>query len=174
MKETLKRKIIAEIKDRLDEGNYEIKDELDLYGNIQIWLKLFDRKDILHIAQIVKDFGGRCVIISAYKKDDHHVLVYHLDIDGILLNVEVELFDNTVDSITPILKSADWTEREFKEMFGIKLLNHPNPKRLFLDESIAEGILGEYMPLSQAMNGAATCSMWEKIESERHKDEQND
>ncbi len=174
MKETLKRKIISEIKDRLDEGNYEIKDELDLYGNIQIWLKLFDRKDILHIAQIVKDFGGRCVIISAYKKDDHHVLVYHLDIDGILLNVEVELFDNTVDSITPILKSADWTEREFKEMFGIKLLNHPNPKRLFLDESIAEGILGEYMPLSQAMNGAATCSMWEKIESERHKDEQND
>ena len=174
MKETLKRKIISEIKDRLDEGNYEIKDELDLYGNIQIWLKLFDRKDILHIAQIVKDFGGRCVIISAYKKDDHHVLVYHLDIEGILLNVEVELFDNTVDSITPILKSADWTEREFKEMFGIKLLNHPNPKRLFLDESIAEGILGEYMPLSQAMNGAATCSMWEKIESERHKDEQND
>lgn len=173
MKETLKRKIIAEIKDKLDEDKFEIKEDFDLYGNIQIWLKLYDRKDILHVAQIVKDFGGRCVIISAYKKDDHHVLVYHLDIDGILLNVEVELFDNTVDSITPILKSADWTEREFKEMFGIKLINHPNPKRLFLDETIAEGILGEYMPLSQAMNGAATCSLWEKIESERHKDENN-
>jgi len=154
MKETLKRKIISEIKERLDKDKYDLKDEYDLYGNIQIWLKLYDRKDILHIAQLVKDFGGRCVIISAYKKDDHHVLVYHLDIDGILLNVEVELFDNTVDSITPVLKSADWTEREFKEMFGIKLINHPNPKRLFLDESIAEGILGEYMPLSQAMNGA--------------------
>lgn len=173
MKETLKRKIIAEIKDKLDEDKFEIKEDFDLYGNIQIWLKLYDRKDILHVAQIVKDFGGRCVIISAYKKDDHHVLVYHLDIDGILLNVEVELFDNTIDSITPILKSADWTEREFKEMFGIKLINHPNPKRLFLDETIAEGILGEYMPLSQAMNGAATCSLWEKIESERHKDENN-
>jgi NADH-quinone oxidoreductase subunit C len=56
-------------------------------------------------------------------------------------------------------------------MFGINLVGHPNPKRLFLDESIAEGILGEYMPLSQAMNGAATCCMWEKIESERENHE---
>ncbi|GAX88220.1 conserved hypothetical protein [Lebetimonas natsushimae] len=170
MKETLKQKIIAELKNRIT-GDFDLRDEKDAKGNIQIWLKLFNRKDILHVAQVIKDFGGRCVIISAYKKDDHHVLVYHLDIDGILINVEVELFDNTVDSITPILDSANWTEREFKEMFGIKLVGHPNPKRLFLDESIAEGILGEYMPLSQAMNGAATCCMWEKIESERHKNE---
>ncbi|ACM92978.1 carbon monoxide-induced hydrogenase, CooU subunit [Nautilia profundicola AmH] len=170
MKETLKQKVITELKERLT-GDYELRDEKDEKGNIQIWLKLHNRKDILHVAEVVKELGGRCVIISAYKKDDHHVLVYHLDIDGMLLNVEVELFDNKVDSITLILNSANWTEREFKEMFGIELIGHPNPARLFLDESIAEGILGEYMPLSQAMNGAATCCMWEKIESERHKDE---
>jgi len=170
MKETLKQKVITELKERLT-GDYELRDEKDEKGNIQIWLKLHNRKDILHVAEVVKELGGRCVIISAYKKDDHHVLVYHLDIDGMLLNVEVELFDNKVDSITLILNSANWTESEFKEMFGIELIGHPNPARLFLDESIAEGILGEYMPLSQAMNGAATCCMWEKIESERHKDE---
>jgi NADH:ubiquinone oxidoreductase subunit C len=170
MKETLKQKTITEIRDRIT-GDYELREEIDEKGNIQLWLKLFNRKDILHVAEVVKELGGRCVIISAYKKDDHHVLVYHLDIDGMLINVEVELFDNKVDSITPILSSANWTEREFKEMFGIELIGHPNPARLFLDESIAEGILGEYMPLSQAMNGAATCCMWEKIESERHKDE---
>ena len=162
MKETLKQKTITEIRDRIT-GDYELREEIDEKGNIQLWLKLFNRKDILHVAEVVKELGGRCVIISAYKKDDHHVLVYHLDIDGMLINVEVELFDNKVDSITPILSSANWTEREFKEMFGIELIGHPNPARLFLDESIAEGILGEYMPLSQAMNGAATCCMWEKI-----------
>ena len=170
MKETLKQRTITELRDRIT-GDYELREEIDEKGNIQLWLKLFNRKDILHVAEVVKELGGRCVIISAYKKDDHHVLVYHLDIDGMLINVEVELFDNKVDSITPILSSANWTEREFKEMFGIELIGHPNPARLFLDESIAEGILGEYMPLSQAMNGAATCCMWEKIESERHKDE---
>ena len=170
MKETLKQKVITELKERLT-GDYELRDEKDEKGNIQLWLKLYDRKDILHVAQVVKELGGRCVIISAYKKDDHHVLVYHLDIDGMLLNVEVELYDNKIDSITPILNSANWTEREFKEMFGIELIGHPNPARLFLDESIAEGILGEYMPLSQAMNGAATCCMWEKIESEKEKHE---
>ncbi len=167
MIETLKRKVKAEIKERLDAGSYDLREEADEKGNIQLWIKLHNRKDILHIAQLVKDFGGRCVIISAYKKGDHHFLVYHLDIEGMLLNVEVELLDNKIDSITPILDSANWTEREFKEMFGIELIGHPNPARLFLDESIAEGVLGEYMPLSQAMNGAATCCMWEKIESER-------
>jgi Ni,Fe-hydrogenase III component G len=170
MKETLKQKTIALLKERIT-GDYDIRSETDEKGNIQIWLKLYNRKDILHVAEVIKELGGRCIIISAYKKDDHHVLVYHFDIDGMVVNVEVELFDDTVDSITPILNSANWTEREFKEMFGIKLIGHPNPKRLFLDESIAEGILGEYMPLSQAMNGAATCCMWEKIESEKEKHE---
>ncbi len=170
MVDVLKRKIKTELKERLN-GEYELKEDKDANGNLQLWLRLFDRKEIIQVAQSVKDLGGRCVIISAYKKDDHHVLVYHFDIDGVLLNVEVELFDNTVDSITPVLNSANWAEREFREMFGIKLIGHPNPKRLFLDESIAEGILGEYMPLSQAMNGAATCCMWERVESERHKNE---
>jgi NADH:ubiquinone oxidoreductase subunit C len=167
---TLKRKVKSELKERLN-GEYELREEIDKNDNIQLWVKLINREDILHIAQLIKDFGGRCVIISAYKKDNYHVLVYHLDINGMLINVEVELFDNKVDSITPILDSANWTEREFKEMYGIELIGHPNPKRLFLDESIAEGILGEYMPLSQAMNGAATCCMWEKIETERHQNE---
>ncbi|GAB6045160.1 NADH-quinone oxidoreductase subunit C [Caminibacter profundus] len=171
MKETLKRKIVIEIK-KLNE-NIELKEDTDQFGNFQLWLKLFNRKDILHIAQLVKDFGGRCVIITAYnnKKSGNNVLVYHLDIDGILLNVEVELTDNTIDSITPILKSADWAEREFKELYGINLIDHPNPKRLFLDESIDEGVLKDYIPLSQAMNGAATCTLWEKIESEKENHE---
>ena len=172
MYETLKRKVKTEIKERLENDSYQIKEETDDKGNVQIWLKLFNKQDILHIAQIIKDFGGRCVIISAYKsKDDDYVLVYHLDIDGMLINVEVIATDKKIDSITPILNSANWTEREFKEMYGIEPISHPNPARLFLDESIAEGILAEYMPLSQAMNGAATCCMWEKIESERNQDE---
>jgi len=170
MKETLKRKVKSEIKERLD-NNYDLREESDKQGNIQLWIKLYNPKDILHIAQIVKDFGGRCVIISAYKHNDSYVLVYHLDIEGMLLNVEVDVKDNKIDSITPILESANWTEREFKEMYGIEPVGHPNPKRLFLDESIAEGILAEYMPLSQAMNGAATCCMWERIESQRHENE---
>ncbi len=169
MKETLTRKVKSEIKERLE--RFDLREEIDEKGNIQLWLKLYNLKDILHIAQLVKDFGGRCIIISAYKKNNHSVLVYHFDIDGMILNVELELFDNKVYSITPILNSANWAEREFKEMYEIELIGHPNPARLFLDESIAEGVLREYMPLSQAMNGAATCCMWEKIENERLKDE---
>ncbi|NPA87969.1 NADH-quinone oxidoreductase subunit C [Caminibacter pacificus] len=168
MVETLKRKVKSEIKERIEK--FDLKEEKDEKGNIQLWLKI-DKKDIVHMAQIIKDFGGRCVIISAYTNDEVPVLVYHFDIDGMLVNVEIKLPDNKVESITPILQSANWAEREFKEMYGIELIGHPNPKRLFLDESIAEGILKEYMPLSQAMNGAATCCMWERVEAQRHNDE---
>jgi Ni,Fe-hydrogenase III component G len=170
MKQTEARKIITEFENGLKYG-FEITEEIDDMDNIQIWMKLKDKQEILFVAKIIKDFGGRCIIITAYKNEEYHNLVYHFDIDGIVINVEIELINDVVDSITPILKSADWAEREIKEMQGIELLNHPNPKRLFLDESIDEGILDEYIPLSSAMRGAATNSMWERVNRQRQKDE---
>lgn len=38
-----------------------------------------------------------------------------------------------------------------------------NPKRLFLDPEIDEGILNEVIPLTIMMNGACTKDMWERI-----------
>jgi NADH:ubiquinone oxidoreductase subunit C len=165
----VKNKVFLEFKNKILRG-FDMREEKDDKGNIQLWTKLFDRKEITLVAEIVRELGGRCVIITAYKEKENFILVYHFDIDGMLLNVEVKLEDNKVDSITPILNSANWAEREFREMFGIEVIGHPYPNRLFLDESIEEGILGEYnIPLSKAMNGAATCILWEKIESERQR-----
>jgi len=142
-------------------------EEVDDFSNVQIWLKL-PKREILHVARIVKDLSGRCVIVSAYQDNENYFLVYHFDIKGVVLNVEVNLKqDKNIESITPILRSANWTEREIKEMYNIEFLHHPNLNRLFLDESLDEGILDEYIPLSTAMNGASTCSMWEKINLQR-------
>lgn len=48
------------------------------------------------------------------------------------------------------------------DLFNIKLHGHPNPKRLFLDKNIH---LTDHtmIPLSEAMNGASTNTLWEKI-----------
>ncbi|WP_456381288.1 NADH-quinone oxidoreductase subunit C [Hydrogenimonas sp.] len=166
MKRIDARKIAAEF-ERVFKEDVSIREESDNYGNIQLWIHLKRREEVVMAARIVRDMGGRCVVISAYAEKDGHVLLYHYDIGGVVVNVEVEVKDGKIDAVTPILKSADWAERELKEMYGIELIGHPNPARLFLDESIAEGILNEYIPLSAAMNGATTCDMWNRIDRER-------
>ena len=69
----------------------------------------------------------------------------------------------TVPSITPLFANADWHEREMMELYGIRVANQPNPRRLFLDEELDAGILNEAVPLSIMMNGACTKDMWERI-----------
>jgi len=169
MKKLTVKKIIAHMEAVVK--NLDFDETCDEKDNHQIWIRLKNNSNILHIARVIKDFGGRTIIITAYKDNNSYVLIYHFAIEGIVINVELDVKDMQVDSITPILKSSDWAEREIKEMFAIKFKNHPNPQRLFLDESIKEGILSEYIPLSTAMNGAATCSMWEKINMQRQENE---
>ncbi len=40
-----------------------------------------------------------------------------------------------VDSATPYWNSANWLEREVYDMFGIRFRNHPDLRRVFLDET---------------------------------------
>lgn len=42
--------------------------------------------------------------------------------------------DNQIPSITSIFAGADWYEREAFDMYGIRITNHPNLKRLLLPE----------------------------------------
>ncbi|EDM24283.1 NADH-quinone oxidoreductase subunit C [Caminibacter mediatlanticus] len=146
--------------------DFELREVKDKKGNIEYWAKI-DKYKILDVAKTVKNLNGRCVIITAYKEEIPR-LVYHFDVDGVLINIEVDIEDKRVDSITPILKSASWAEREFKEMYGIEPINHPNPKRLFLDDSIDEEVLARFIPLSKAMSGNLTSKMWHKIQKENN------
>ena len=52
-------------------------------------------------------------------------------------------------------------------MYGIRVANQPNPRRLFLDEELDAGILNEAVPLSIMMNGACTTDLWERILKEK-------
>ncbi|MFQ9489669.1 MAG: NADH-quinone oxidoreductase subunit C [Bilophila wadsworthia] len=56
-------------------------------------------------------------------------------------------------TITPWFRNADWNEREFAELFDVHVDGNTNPKRLFLDPEIDEGILNEVIPLTIMMNG---------------------
>jgi hypothetical protein len=158
---------------------FDLKWDIDRKGVVCGWCRLNDPKDIYSVAELVAGFKGRVMTISPLntpveftegsgsataEKQLNVVINYHFYFDGIDLTAAITLPDNarTVKSITPVLISADWHEREMQELFNIKLQGHPNSKRLFLDEGI-HMTDHTMIPLSEALNGASTNTLWEKI-----------
>lgn len=42
--------------------------------------------------------------------------------------------DESIESVNPVFRSADWSEREMYDMFGIKVNNHPYFKRILMPD----------------------------------------
>ena len=55
--------------------------------------------------------------------------------------------DGALDTISDIWKAADWMEREAYDMFGIKFNNHPDLKRILLEEDFVGHPLRKDFPL---------------------------
>lgn len=69
----------------------------------------------------------------------HMTVVYHLDSTQYrqLLVLKVQLTDRetpSVDSVSSVWIGAEFHEREVFDLFGIRFNNHPNLKRLFLED----------------------------------------
>lgn len=159
---------------------YELHWDTDKKGVVCGWCKLADAGDICTVAELVAGLKGRVMTISSLvsdsnKESEHVEINYHFYFDEVNCTVGITLQNNLrkVKSITPILKSADWHEREMQELFNIEVQGHPNPKRLFLDESIRMKDR-TMIPLSEAMNGASTNTLWERIMESNSKEAKTD
>ncbi len=78
------------------------------------------------------------------KKKNRFTTVYHLYSFKLNenLRLKVNLGDEAeVESVVPIWESANWYERETWDMYGIKFLNHPDLRRVYMPEQF------EYHPL---------------------------
>lgn len=141
----------------------------DAYGNRYFWAKLLNPADLPAAAAVMKDFAARLCTVTALNLNlyDEPVIClnYHFDVAGAIVTVAVTLdpTDNAVPTITQHFINADWCERECAELYDLHVEGNTNPERLFLDDSIDEGILNEVIPLSIMMNGACTTDMWEHI-----------
>jgi NADH:ubiquinone oxidoreductase subunit C len=90
--------------------------------------------------------------ISGVDFETYFEVVYHLDRwdgDATVIQVHVKIEDRetpTIPSVTSIWGSANWHERELFDLFGIKVEDHPNLKRLLLPEEWDEF---EHMHISE-------------------------
>jgi Ni,Fe-hydrogenase III component G len=166
---------LAELAEKKESGHWT----RDAYGNEYGWYHLLTPRYLPKAAGRLAAEGARLAMITAYNRkrltDPVQDVAYHFEVGkGAVYTVTVTLDQEwpTVASITPIFPNADWHEREMRELYDVHLDGHPNPRRLFLDEDIEEGVLGEAVPLSIMMNGACTKDLWERILKDRAKAEQ--
>ena len=157
----------------------------DAHGNIYGWIMLDNAPRLAELAPAMSRCRLRLCTMTAYDPErdpanPQRAIAYHFDLDGLTLTVTAPLAMPPVDdadengeapgrpevpSITPWFRNADWNEREFMEMYDIAVTGHPNPRRLFLDERLDAGVMGQMIPLSTMMNGASTQDLWERIMS---------
>lgn len=142
----------------------------DAYGNEYGWLRLHSPADMARLAPVLVEVGARLMTITAYRIDkfarlEGREIAYHFDIEGLAITVTLSLAESEprIPSITRWFANADWHEREFSELYGITIADHPNPRRLFLDKELDAGVLDRLVPLSTLMNGASTNTLWEKV-----------
>ena len=141
-------------------------------GLATAWLHLADPRDFPTLAARLKGVGGRLATTTVCRPDarahpDRHEIAYHLLLDGLPVTVKLTLEkDHAAPSITSIFANADWEEREMMELSGIRIEGHPNPRRLFLDESIEAGVFDRYVPFSEMTNLANADAVWARIRAE--------
>ena len=157
----------------LDATGLETRWTSDARANPFGWLLLETPAQLKEAAKALCGKVRLCTITAyAMARDDddkRRRIAYHFADGDTVLTVTVPLFDPEtneklpVPSITPWFRNADWNEREFREMFNIDIPDHPNPKRLFLDERLDAGIMTKLIPFSAMANSAGTNMLWERI-----------
>lgn len=128
-----------EIKEKFPEKIKDIK-----IVNVKRLMIYIEANALLEIADyIFNDLYCRYIIVSAMDSKEGYEIIYHFGHDEsgwiINLNVIIPKEKPEIESLTPIIKGAEWIEREIFDLLGIKFLNHPNLKRFLFAESWPEG-----------------------------------
>jgi NADH-quinone oxidoreductase subunit C len=77
--------------------------------------------------------------LTAVDWNDHFMMVYHLTSSkynhSLVLKTRLDNRQNPeVDTVSDIWRTAEFHEREVFDLFGIKFRNHPDLRRLFLED----------------------------------------
>lgn len=86
------------------------------------------RKAIKALADKYRDM--RFMTLSAVDNGLDMEYLYHFNINGIVLTLRSlkPKEEPTLDSIADLVPAANFIEREISDLFGIKLINHPEPE----------------------------------------------
>ena len=90
------------------------------------------------------DVKARFNIATGVDTRFHIEVLYHFTVEKLRLilsfRTKLDREKPSIDSITPLIKGAEWIEREMHELIGIDFIGHPNLKPLLLPEDWPKGV----------------------------------
>ena len=94
---------------------------------------------------IWKDRDARYVIATAMDNRTSFEVLHHFSLDrqgGVMLSVRSLLSRDkpSMPSLAPVIKAANWIEREMNELMGVEFQGHPDMRRLVLSEDWPQGV----------------------------------
>ncbi len=107
----------------------------------------FRPQDIIFLAKFLfKDAGCRLATATGTDTPKAIEILYHFSYDpeGLMISLRTAIENKahpSIESITPLIKGAEWIEREIWELLGVNFANHPNLKHLLLIDEWPEGEL---------------------------------
>ncbi len=128
---------IDEVKKRLTDKFKGDITNIDQPVNNRLFVDI--KKDkVKEISNEVIAMGGRYLVSVGYDRlAEEGVLglihTFSLDKDSIMMALRTSTPENEpIESITPDIPNAGWSEREYMDLLGMKFKNHPKPKRLIV------------------------------------------
>jgi len=93
---------------------------------------------------LFSDMGARYAIASGMQVDGGFEVLHHFALDSehvvISIRARTAAEEPELDSIAPLIKGAEFIEREMHDLLGINFRGHPDLKRLILPEDWPDGV----------------------------------
>lgn len=123
----------------LMQENIEILDSYTEIHDLVLWIKPQDIYETLRILKQKRNYEtlSEMSAMDYLDKKGGFELFYQLLCYDRRMRVRVRTFikeKERVESVSSLFKSADWSEREMYDMFGIVVNNHPNFKRILMPD----------------------------------------
>ena len=99
------------------------------------------RENLVPVMQKLRDELGfnYLVCLTCVDWKTHFTMMYHLrnlnTMDELVIKSKLEDINNpAIDTVSHLWQTANFHEREVWDLFGVKFYNHPDLRRIFLDE----------------------------------------
>jgi len=114
--------------------------------------------NVLEVCEILKtdteiffDMLVDAVSVDRFTKENRFEMVYNIYSnqfrDRMFVRIKLDSKIPEMHTLTVIWKSAEWYEREAYDMMGIKFVNHPDLRRIYLPEEFEHFPLRKDFPL---------------------------
>ncbi|MBP1654444.1 MAG: cooU2 [Bacteroidetes bacterium] len=96
--------------------------------------------DVVAMAELMRRMEARLSTITGLAVEHGETaIIYHYCLGASMINIRTTTRNRAIPSITPVTMTADWSEREIGDLYGVSFVGHPNPGRLLRPPSLSPG-----------------------------------